>query len=93
MRKTLQTRFRPFAERWKSAIATPAADASPSDEELAQKAQVARHAASIAHERMRLRQRHGHPGSVQLSPTESETAVQTGKDGVVRPSYKHCNGP
>lgn len=68
--------------------ARAAADASPSDEKLAHKAQVAQHAASIAHERLRLRQRHGHSGSVQLSPIEPEAAVQTGKDGVARPSYK-----
>lgn len=37
--------------------AQAAAAASPSDEELAHKAQVAQHAASIAHERLRLRQR------------------------------------
>lgn len=43
--------------------AQAAADASPSDEKLAHKAQVAQHAASIAHERLRLRQRHGHSGN------------------------------
>ncbi len=68
--------------------AQAAADASPSNEELARKAQAAQHAASFAHQRLRLRQRHGNPGSIQLSPTEPEAAVQLGKDGLVRPSYK-----
>ena len=68
--------------------AKAAADTSPSNGELARKAQVAQPAARIAEERLRLRKRHGHPGSIQLSPTEPEAAVQPRKDGVTRPSYK-----
>jgi transposase len=68
--------------------AQAAADASPSNEQLARKAQAAQHAASIAEGRLRLRKRHGHPGSIQLSPTEPEAAVQPRKDGVTRPSCK-----
>jgi hypothetical protein len=66
--------------------AQAAAEASPSNEELARKAQAVQHAAGIAHQRLRLRQRRGHSGSVQLSATEAEAAVQTGNDGLVRPS-------
>jgi transposase len=68
--------------------AQASAEASSSNDELARKAQAAQHAASIAHQRLRLRQRHGHPGSIQLSPIEPEAAVQLGKNGLVRPSYK-----
>jgi transposase len=68
--------------------AQAAAAASPSNAELARKATAAQHAATIAQERLRLRQRHGHAGSIQLSPTEPEAAVQPRKDGVARPSYK-----
>jgi transposase len=68
--------------------AQAAAEASPSDAELALKAVAAQRAATIAQERLRLRQRHGHAGSVVLSPTEPEAAVQLRKDGVARPSYK-----
>jgi hypothetical protein len=68
--------------------AQAAAAASPSNAALARKATAAQHAATIAQERLRLRQRHGHAGSIQLSPTEPEAAVQPRKDGVARPSYK-----
>jgi hypothetical protein len=68
--------------------AQAAAEASPNDDELARKAEAAQRAANIAAERFHLGKRHGHPGSIQLSPTEPEAAVQTRKDGVVRRSYK-----
>jgi len=52
--------------------AQAAAEARPSDAELARQAAAAQRAATIAQERLRLRQRHGHAGSIQLSPTEPE---------------------
>jgi transposase len=68
--------------------AQAAAEASPSDAELACKAAAAQRAATIGQERLRLRQRRGHAGNILLSPTEPEAVVQPRKDGVHRPSYK-----
>jgi transposase len=65
-----------------------AAESSPTDNQLAHKAAAAQRAATIAQERLHLRQRRGLAGSVQLSPTEPDAAVQLRKDGVPRPSYK-----
>ncbi len=68
--------------------ARAAAECSPHDDEVTRKAEAAQHAADIAQERLRLRQRNGHRGTIQLAPTEPEAVVQAGKNGVLRPSYK-----
>jgi transposase len=64
-----------------------AAEADPSEPQLARKARAAQEAAALLQERMR-RRRWRVPEDTELSLREPEAVLQPRKDGVSRPSYK-----
>lgn len=69
--------------------AAAAAESSPGDERLAEKAELARKVAQVALERTAARVEKGkNADAVLVSPTEPEAVFQPTKEKLIRPSYK-----